>query len=245
MDTRCLVSLAVALSLVACSDDFRDDPLPAPLAVRVAFPAEGAVVPPEPPVGVSITFTRPLSSLGEVRLSLVPPADSGTVVLSPTGRTVTWEGVRPDAPLQHLLLDSRSMRQPFVLAWRTSGDIEVGAVTGVVRTPDLRYPAESAVVFALGADSGFNAADPRSFVRADPTAVGVGTWSPDQEPGEVPVTLRLPALGDQFHLVAILDTNRDLIYDPTEDWNGIHGHWDGPVTVTAGLDAFEIEIDRP
>jgi len=239
-----LFVLLVLLALVGCEGDFRDDPLPAPLAVREVVPAEDAVVPRDLPVGLSVTFTRAISGLDEIRLTLVPDADAGRPELSETGRTVTWLGVQPreSTILQQLLIDAPTMVRPYVHYWRTSAEV-AALVTGFVSTPDPRVRSDAAVVFALHAGSGFNPLDLRTFVQAQPSGVGVGIERPDLS--YTTVTVPLPAHGGEYYILAIVDTTGDLIYDPTEDWHGLYGDIHGALTVVPGVGAFEVELERP
>lgn len=223
-----LVLVAVlCAALTGCGSD-NDDVLTVvpPLVVRSIFPESG-VTDFTGEIALSVTFDRP-APVGEVIMELYPrPAQAGSYGPTGSGRNWAWEGAffAPEDGAYAWVIDGLAMRQPVVIHFASGLRIDLVGFNGRVtsQNPDQVAP-EGALLFALPDDAGFNPLDPASFLEAKPRALSVAV-SIDLDPvlvGPAEHRFRFMQNGRGYVVVAVKDTNNDLIYDPTSDWWGYH-----------------------
>jgi len=250
-----VLAVFVLAGLVACEDDFTDPQSRPPLSVTetTVVPAEEAQLDEGDPVNISVPFNRAPDAMDNVQFRLFPPpASSGEVTASPTGRILTWNNVVSVAGtrVQRLLIDGPTMEEPFLRSWFVGSPAPNGLFRGSVLVEETTgIDPSNTLVFALCVfcPEAFNPLDPGSFAAQEPLSVTRVT--PPAAKDDVEATYVMPRLPDRtdYLVVAVLDTNHDGAYDPRNDWWGFYGDQlsNDPrvVTARAGFDSVATMVD--
>lgn len=233
MNAQCPTRITLVLlalmgtALTGCGSD-NDDALTVvpPLVVRSIFPESG-VMDFTGEIALSVTFDRP-APVGEVIMELHPrPAQAGSYGPTGSGRNWAWEGAffAPEDGAYAWVIDGLAMRQPLVVNFASGDRIDWVGFTGRVLSQNASVVTpDGALVFALPDDAGFNPLDPVTFLEAKPKALSA-VVSVDLDPvldGPAWHRFRFMQFSRGYVVVAVKDTNNDLIYDPTSDWWGYH-----------------------
>lgn len=222
-----LVVLALGAALTGCgSDNDEFQTVTPPLVIRSIYPDTNI----RDFVGeqdLSVTFDR-APGVGNVIMRLYPtPAQLGEYGPTGSGRNWAWSDVllTSDDGAYSWLIDAYLMPQPVVIHFASGERFQLVGYSGSLESADpAQVVPEGTLVFALPPDSPFNPLDPATFLEAQPLARAVA----------VAVDLDLLLDGPATHqftymehglgsiVVAVKDTNNDLVYDPTSDWWGYH-----------------------
>ena len=226
---RWIVLASLATGLVACGTDNDEVQIvPPPLLVRSTRPVSGVTgYTGDDARTLSVDFDRSPGA-GNVIMSLFPmPASAGNYGPTGSGRNWTWFDLdlSPDDGAYAWLIDGYRMPRPLVVHFASGDRLLLSGFSGTVESldPEAVEP-EGTVLFALPVDAPFNPLDPSTFVDVRPLARAV-TLAVDLDPlDEGPATHRFyfMEIGVGSVVVAVKDTNDDLVYDPNSDWWGFY-----------------------
>jgi len=234
--------LAVTLVAVGCDSDNDEISIEqAPLGVIFSLPSE-AIVPSPPYTGtenLSVTFNR-ATGLGEMQLSLYPPALTGDITTQPDSRrTWTWHDVEFDEALgcyfwmidgvrlgRWANLDDERIfeRRPVIVTIPSAMERRYAVgFAGTVTSTNSNVIASGTVIFALPSDSSFNPLDPAGTFDQN-EAIGIVLAQRDDDFLDLSAPYRATYLpvDEQILVVAIQDTNEDMYYSPADDWWGTY-----------------------
>lgn len=250
---RALAALALAVLCVAgagCEEsNDGDEIVPPPIVVRSTIP-DVQVNAGDDLETIEVIFSR-APVLGGVESAILPPPLAASTFRPTTGgsRQWNWLDLQLDAAAGgcHVLFDGYEFAQPFVLSFGVSPDRSAGTgLGGRLETASFASadPVQG-IVFALVFDTVFNPSQPSSWADAWERGDVIAATSliddnPDVDEG---LDYRVPYLEDgrRYYLVAIVDTDGDLAYDPVKDWWGFSRGNDG---VFAGFRARPFGGDK-
>lgn len=224
---RLLALLVMTTGMAACGSD-NDEVLTVdpPLIVRSIFPDSGVTN----FVGsqdLSVTFDRAPGE-GNVVMELFPmPAVAGEYGPTGSGRNWTWFDVdfTVDDGGYAWLVDAFRMPEPVVIHFASGDRLTLTGYGGAVlsSSPTLVTP-DGTVLFALDDDAGFSPLDPSTFAtaRAGTQSVTVARRLDPLRPDLATHQFFFMEEGRSAVVVAIKDTNGDLVYDPMSDWWGYY-----------------------
>lgn len=224
---RLLTLIVVATGFAACGSD-DDDVLTVepPLNVRSITPDSGATN----FVGsqdLSVTFDRSPGE-GNVIMELFPrPAVVGSYGPTGSGRNWTWFDVEftVEDGGYAWLIDAFLMPRPLVIHFASGDRLQLTGFAGAVLSsnPTLVTP-DGTVLFALSDDAGFSPIDPSTFstARAGAQSVTLARTLDPLRPDLAQHQFFFMEDGRSSVVVAIKDTNNDLVYDPLSDWWGYY-----------------------
>ncbi len=224
---RLLALIGVVTGFTACGSD-NDELLTVepPLYVRSITPDSGATN----FVGsqdLSVTFDR-APGVGNVIMELFPmPTVVGSYGPTGSGRNWTWFDVECEAADGGYawLIDGFLMPEPLVIHFASGDRLQLTGFAGAVLSSDpAQVTPDGAVVFALADDAGFNPLDPSTFLtaRAGAQSVTLARRLDALRPDLAQHQFFFMEKDRSSVVVAIKDTNNDLVYDPRSDWWGFY-----------------------
>lgn len=224
--SRWLLLAAIGLVLAGCEEsNDTGEFIPPPIEVRSSTPDALTQVGPNLET-ILITLTRPPAPGTLIsRIYPEPLATSGFGPSNPESRrNWNWFDLELDeaAGAYHVMIDGDEMDRPYVLSFGVDDarNFSVG-LGGFVRTPNFAVAdPEPTVVFALFANTVFNPSEPVSWADAQGDVAGATSLFDDNINVDEPLPYRVSFLeeGRRYFVVAIQDTNGDLVYDPVTDW---------------------------
>lgn len=269
IDRKLLIAvLAAGLALVAGGCDESNDEirvLEPPLGMQETptFPVDLADLE-EPftgPTDLTAYFNR-AAGLHEMRVSIFPTTLSGPFTPnSESRRNWTWHDVQLEAPAgcYHWLIDGVNLgryalgplnesvfvREPVVVRIPSATDRlpTVGFGGQVVSTVPTLI-ASGALVFVLPtATTTFNPLEPWGFDPTEAVAVVAAARNDDFVDQPAFYTVSMLVVDRSYLAVAIKDTNRDLYYNPADDWWGYFEDEGGIGNILSKQDTGEKDSD--
>ena len=218
--------LALLGSLVAgvgCEDAFKSGIIPPPIRWTFAIPSDSVAVQ-TTGFPLSIDFNRELS-LSEIQLRVVPaPLEMSTPRLTSSRRNITVDRIvlDPSANSQYLLISGSNLVNTQILWWPV-GPRDGGFFQGAISSSDpSRTPFDEVMIFAIPSNQPFNPLEPHGFVDLNPRSISQLVVINAGDTEHSYAMTRLPTRSKYF-VIAIVDSNRDGLYDPARDWWGYHG----------------------
>lgn len=251
--------LTVLLALGTGCEESNDSGefIPPPISVRQWTPAPNAQVGPDLTT-IEIVFTRAVAPGTLVsRIFPAPVSTAGFAPANPDSRRQwNWLELELDvaAGAYHVVVDGLEMNRPHTLSFGVdpARNVSVG-LAGFLETPNFQLvDPEPTMVHALRRATTFNPSQPASWVDAQDDIVAVKALFDDNVSVDEPrLAYRVDFLEEErrYYLVAIQDTNGDLVYDPRDDWWAISRDRDGvfatfPARPFGGTkDSEEIAVD--
>lgn len=230
-----LLTVLVALSVGCEESNDSGEFIPPPIAVRQWTPAPNAQVGPDLTT-IEVVLTR--AAAPGTLVSWIYPAPLSTAGFAPSNpesrRQWNWLELELDeaAGAYHVIIDGLEMRRPASLSFGVDSDrnATVG-LAGVVESPNFqRLDPEPTIVFALRRITSFNPSQPGSWVDAQDDIVAVkAVFDDNASVDDRQLAYRVDFLEEErlYYLVAIQDTNGDLVYDPRDDWWAISRNRNG------------------
>ena len=219
--------------VLGCETSNDEEIVPPPISISFIVPdnTQGIVTwDPAVPLDVQLSFNRGVPSRTvEVRMFPEPVSTGPFTPNTSTQRVWTWNDIvlSEEGGAYHLLVDGLEMLRPATFTYRvdTSRIADVG-VGGEIDTANRQLvPPEGSVVFALADTTSFNPLRPETWADAQGSIVAafaVQNFNPSAGLGPLPYRVPYLAAGEAYYMVAIKDTNGDLVYDPTQDWWGAY-----------------------
>jgi hypothetical protein len=258
-DRRKLIALAAGLALAVsgCGSN-NDEPsvIEPPLGVLYIFPLD-LPSPYDSPLPVAVTFNR-ATGLHEMQVSLFPVIDTGSFQPnSSTHQVWTWHDIQFDQAdgcyfwlidgvklgRYHNLTEEKKifLREPVVIRIPSSLDrfASVG-FAGRVESLNPNVIASGTILFVMpAATTTFNPLEPGSFDPGEATAIAVANRYDDFPELPAPYSATMLPTNTAFIVVAITDTNNDLLYSPLDDWWGMYEDDAGLAAVVSAMNTGE------
>lgn len=241
----CVVALAQALALLACREDSTaPEILEPPSLLRATVPVDST----ENifgPTDFSMTFRRSVSE-HDIAVQVYPgPLSAGPLILSPTGRTLTWFDVELDRHRKayRFLIDGPSMAFPeTVELFPGSYPAVSGRMGGCLSLTQPGADLSEVVVFALlpGEFDTSTDALPRLFRGQHPEMI----TKTGLQPGGCDTFYFFTYLELVPHvIIGVLDTSGDGRYDLSDDWWGYRGTDYAATAVMPSASVVDVPMD--
>lgn len=211
-----------------------------PLGIRSTFPVDAdssnAPIDFHGVVSLTVVFDRETTSTLIGQRIYPQPATDGTLgTVDRRSWTLHDLELTPATGTYYWMIDGVNMNEPFVLRVRTEFRHPFGGFDGTITSPNpARVDASGTVVFALPVDTDFNVLEPWTFVDTSPVGLAVALNNDFDEDDDAEYEMRFLEFAEPFIIVAVLDTNNDLLYDPATDWWGYYAVDGSIAPVAAG-----------